>query len=174
MGEKREVILFAGFDSEGEGDDFEAQFLKCEDGFLFTLAAQTNLNDFGEQQVVQTNSYNDVLDSASRTATTNSVVQSNYDFKGTHIVINVTSITDTPSVVPVIQAEDSFDANTYYEILRGNAITTTGINILKIYPGITPVPNLAANDILPLKYRLRMEHGDSDAITYTAYFALIK
>ena len=173
MGKQYEVIIFGKQDPSLSGRHTNP--IKMNDaGQLLVAGVQYQTNAAGSIVAVETNVYEQLLTSSSRTATTNSSVKNNYFYKGAHFVINVTSITATPSVVPVIQARDDFATSTYYEVLRGTAITTTGINVLKVFPGITPVPNLSANDILPVEYRLRMEHADADAITYTAYASLIK
>jgi hypothetical protein len=90
-----------------------------------------------------------------------------------HVIINVTSITDSPEVEPHIQGKDPI-SGTYYDILVGNDITATGITILKVYPGIGQIANGAASDILPRTWRVRMEHDDSDSITYSVAAVVIR
>ena len=113
-----------------------------------------------------------LLASAARTATLNSADFTNYNAKGLHVVINVTAIAATPSIVPFIQGKDPI-SGTYYDILEGLPITTTGINIIKVYPGISAVVNVSASDLLPRTYRVRVEHGDADSITYSVAGALV-
>lgn len=108
-----------------------------------------------------------IFSSKPRTATEDSPDQQNREGRGVHIVIDVTKITDAPSVVPKIQGIDP-ESGKPYDILVGDAIGTTGINVLKVYPGITGSAKVAANDSLPLVWRLRMEHGNADSITYSA------
>jgi hypothetical protein len=107
-----------------------------------------------------------VLASAARTATTNSTDFTNYNAKGAHFIIDVTAITDTPSVVVTIQGKDSVSGE-YYDILESVAITATGTTILKVYPGIGAVANGSASDILPRTYRVSITHADADSITYS-------
>lgn len=114
----------------------------------------------------------ELLASGARIASINTNDQINKDFSGIHIIIDVTSITDTPSVVPVIEAKDPISGK-YYALLTGAAITATGTTILKVFPGATAAANLAANDILPLVYRVKMTHGDADSITYSISANLI-
>lgn len=176
MGDKTEVVLYAIRGVSGDDNLVGPAIpVQMNNNFEIEVAATSYmLNDNNIPIAEHTNSNTNFFTSASRSVTTNSSFLNNYFYKGGHIVINVTSITDTPSVVPVLQGWEKFDGSTYYDILRGNPITTTGITILKIFPGITPVPNLSANDILPHVSRLRMEHADTDAITYTAFISLIK
>lgn len=112
------------------------------------------------------NAHITVLASAARTATVNSSDLVNPTGRGAHIILNVTSITASPSVVFRIQGKDEL-VNVYYDILVSTAVTTTGTTIFKIYPGIPQVPNLVANDILPRIFRVRAEHADADSITYS-------
>ena len=107
-----------------------------------------------------------VLTSAARTATINSDVQVNHEGSGLHIVIDVTSITATPSVTPTIQGRDDV-SGVFYDLLVGVAITATGTTVLKVYPGITASANVSASDLLPANWRVRMVHADADSITYS-------
>jgi len=107
-----------------------------------------------------------ILASAARTATVDSADFINHNARGAHFIINVTAITATPSIMVGIQGKDPVSAG-YYDLLVSTAITTTGITVLKIYPGITTIPNGAASDILPWQFRVRVEHADADSITYS-------
>jgi hypothetical protein len=107
-----------------------------------------------------------LLASAARTATVASADQTNWNGKGAHVIINVTAIAATPSVVPTIQGKDPVSGS-YYDILVGNAITATGMTVLKVYPGIGVVVAGAASDILPRVWRVNMTHADADSITYS-------
>lgn len=107
-----------------------------------------------------------ILDSAARTATVDSPDQSDPNAEGCHLLINVTAKTSSPSVVPRIQGKGPV-SGVYYDILVGNAITATGLTVLKVGPGISPVPNGAAADYLPDTWRVRLEHANSDSITYS-------
>jgi len=114
----------------------------------------------------------ELLSSVARTATTNSGDITNKDLSGIHLVIDVTSVTDTPSVVPTLQAKDPI-SNKYYTLLVGTAITSVGTTVLKVFPGSPVSANVSANDILPLKFRVLMTHADSDSITYSVSANLV-
>ncbi len=107
-----------------------------------------------------------VLVSEARTATVDSPDQANQEVRGLHVIIDVTSITTAPSVVPKIQGKDSLSGK-YYDVLVGAAIVATGTTVLKVYPGIAASANVAASDILPAVWRVRMEHANADSITYS-------
>lgn len=113
-----------------------------------------------------------VLASAARTATVNSADFSNYNFKGLHLTVNVSSITATPSIVVNLQGKDPI-SGTYYTLLSSTAITATGLTVLKICPGIAPIVNRATSDILPLTWRVNVTHGDADPITYSIGASLV-
>ena len=89
-----------------------------------------------------------------------------------HLVIDVTSITASPSVVPTIDGYDPVSGK-YYNLLTGAALTATGTTVLKIYPGIATVPSAAASDILSNVVRVSMTHGDADSITYSVAAMLV-
>ena len=113
-----------------------------------------------------------LLPSAARTATVASRDITNNFASGLHLVIDVTSVTATPSVVFTIQGKDALSEK-YYTILASAAITTTGTTVLKVFPAATAAANAAANDILPTTFRVNAVHGDADSITYSVAASLV-
>jgi hypothetical protein len=106
--------------------------------------AQQNVNDNGS-----------VLPSASYTATTvNSTTLINSYSAGGHIIINV-SAWNAGSYTPHIQGYDQVSGQ-FYDILVGNAISSTGVTVLKVYPGVGIVANGAAADIIPQYWRVQL------------------
>lgn len=104
-----------------------------------------------------------VLASGARTTT-----QTSDDYSGgigLHLVVNVTSA-GTGSITPKIQGKGNL--GTYYDVLVGSAITTDGANVLKIYPGIAPVANGAASDVLPPVWRVVITANNANSVTYSA------
>jgi len=118
------------------------------------------------------NEYIELLASLARTANVDTPDQTNFGHKGLHLIIDVTSVTLTPSVVPTIQGKDPLSGK-YYNLLVGLAITATGTTVLKVYPGITASANVSASDLLPQIWRVRMVHADVDSITYSVGAAVI-
>lgn len=112
-----------------------------------------------------------LLASAARTATTASADQTNYNARGLHVAINVSAI-GTSNLTVTVQGKDPI-SGTYYTLLAGANITTTGINILKIYPGITAVANGSAADILPRTFRVNCVKGDGSSWTYSVSASLV-
>jgi len=111
-----------------------------------------------------------ILANASRTATVDSPDQQNLCWRGLHVVIVVAGVTDTPSIVVKIQGKHA--GGGYYDLLASAAITAAGTYILKVMPWAANVANVSAADLLPATWRVRVEHGDADAIEYAVYAAL--
>jgi hypothetical protein len=85
---------------------------------------------------------------------------------GAHIIINCTAIVTAPSVVFNVEGYDPA-SDTWYLILASAAIVAAGQTILKIFPGATAAANVAANDNLPMTWRVRPAHGNANSITYS-------
>lgn len=116
-------------------------------------------------------------DFAALTATAVTTDQTSADFfaitgKGVKVVIVVTSA-GTGSVTPHIQAKDA-GSNTYYDLLVGTAITSNGTTVLTIYPGLTPVANVTASDVLPHTWRVQMKVNNSNTMTYTVGASILQ
>ena len=107
-----------------------------------------------------------ILTSAVRAATNSSDVQQNYNSKGLHLVINMTSVptvdTVTPSIVGVVNGVE-------YTILTGPAIVAAGVTVLKVYPGIAAIANASASDILPHNWKVTMTHSAATNFTYSVH-----
>ena len=114
-----------------------------------------------------------LLSSAARTAATTSTDITNTDYRGCHIIIDVTVDPASASITPTIQGLDSVSGK-YYTLLVGSAITAVGTTVLRIYPGLVASANVTVNDILPNKFRVSMAVADTDSITYSVSATLIK
>lgn len=112
-----------------------------------------------------------IIPSATYSATQDSSLFFNINARGAHFIVNVTDIFGgTPSITVRIQGRDPakiFSPFVFYDLLVSLAINSVGINVFKIYPGIQNVPNVAANDVLPWSYRVRIEHADAQNIEYS-------
>ena len=107
-----------------------------------------------------------LLASAARTATASSADQTNYNGRGALIVIDVTSITATPSLVVTVEAKDALSGK-YVTLLTSAAITTVSTVQLAVYPGVTAAANLAVSMILPRTWRVTVTAADADSATYS-------
>lgn len=115
-----------------------------------------------------------LLASAERTADTNSPdqfnINANLNVRGILVTLDVTAITDTPSLTLKIQAKDP-GSDKYETLMAASAaVTGTGTHSYLLYPGA----GSAADDItqvagfpLPPAWRVRVEHADTDAATYS-------
>lgn len=108
-----------------------------------------------------------LLPSAARTVTTNSTLRTNRNWRGLHVVIDVTVFGGGLGIVPHIQGSaPNVSGGTFYDILIGTTIVATGVVVLKVYPGIAPVAGGAASDILVRDWRFQMEALDATSHTY--------
>ena len=108
-----------------------------------------------------------LLDSAARTATTQSAEQDNRVSRGVQVIFDLTAIPATPSgVTPKIQAHDPASGN-WIDLLSGGSITATGTTVLTVYPGIAETANESASDVLPRVWRVEVEHVDAESYTYS-------
>lgn len=116
-----------------------------------------------------------LLASAARTADTNTADQTNVNHVGVFVVVNVTAVAASPSVVVRVQGKEPVSGN-YYNLLDGTPITDVsgvGMYVFKVTPGIGQVAGGAAADRLPKTWRVLMDHGDADSITYSVSAVLL-
>lgn len=106
-----------------------------------------------------------LLSHAARTATVTATCST--DKIGGIIVVYSSAITATPSVTLTIAG---VVGDTTYTILTGAAITTATTTVYRIHPSLTASANAIAKDILPTSLKFTFTHGDTDSITYSAYF----
>lgn len=100
-----------------------------------------------------------IFSTAARTATVNSADLNDPTAEAVHVIVDVTAVSGTsPTLTPKLQGKDPA-SGVYYDVLVGAAITATGTTVLKLGPGITAIPNLAASDFLPDTWRVRLEIG---------------
>ena len=94
------------------------------------------------------------------------------------LVLDVSAITDTPSIQAVVQVIDTLSGD-YEAILRGGNVTTVSLNSYVVYPG--GISTAGGGDVvmvailpLPRKWRVTVSHSDADPITYslTAHYIL--
>lgn len=118
-----------------------------------------------------------LFESKARTIDSNSRDIKNSDFvkssgMGLVVVIDVTAVTDSPSVVFTIQGKDPASSK-YYTILASAAITGTGTTVLRVHPDLTAAANTVAKDMLPAVWRVSADHADADSITYSVGASMV-
>lgn len=84
----------------------------------------------------------------------NSSDQVNTNYSCAHFIINVVTAT-SGTYTPHIQGK-SPSGPVYYDILIGSAISSAGVTVLKVCPGIATLANGAASDMLPKVWRIQM------------------
>lgn len=116
--------------------------------------------------------YQTVFASAARTATPTAVEIDVSDVTYLALVVDVTTVTLTPSVVFDIDFVDALSGK-FITVLASAAQTAAGTVHMQVGPGIVAVANLAAQMILGDKVRITATHGDVDSITYSVSATLI-
>lgn len=113
------------------------------------------------------------LPSAARMLTVATPTLINYNHRGGHFIVNVTSFSGPFTLAPRIQAQDTASGD-FYDLLVGTAITNTGIVVYKVAPSSTAIPGFTTSDILPRNYRMNMVHvGAATSITYSVSINLV-
>lgn len=107
-----------------------------------------------------------ILPSATRNSTTTSANLRNYNARGGHIILTVTSSVERLQLF--IEGYNQA-GNNWYTILQSPdvGIPDTGTFVFKVYPGIPPVVGWVSNDVLPDVWRVRVVHFFSVNATYS-------
>ena len=92
---------------------------------------------------------------------------------GILVFINITAISGTsPTLTVTLQGSIDDSATATYTILASAALTSTGLTVLRVYPGLTAAANLTANDVVPARCRIVTAiggTGPSVTATVSAY-----
>lgn len=104
--------------------------------------------------------------SAARTATVTGDAQLNRGHRGLHLIVDLTVLAAAETVTPKLQGQDPASGK-WYDLLVGAAISATGTNVYKVYPGIAAVANGAASDVVPATWRVVLTHSSTGAHTYS-------
>lgn len=106
-----------------------------------------------------------IAPSAARTATYTSPDQNNLSYRGVAVIIDITAYT-SGTWTPMIQGKDAASGK-YYTILTGAALNSTGTTVLYVYPGMTPVTNVAASSALPRTWRVVLTGASTPVATFS-------
>lgn len=109
-----------------------------------------------------------LLPSAARTATTNSTDRDNPGNRGVHVIVNVSAYT-SGTMTPIVQGKNPITA-VYYNICSGAGITSTGVVVLKVYPGVTTATGVCS-DAIPKTWRFQML-GAATSTYSVGFFAI--
>lgn len=93
---------------------------------------------------------------------------------GMKLVIDVTAISGTtPGVAFVIEGKDPTSGK-YYTILSSAVISAVSTVVLNVFPGLTAVANLKADDIIPTVWRVKaVVTGSGVGLTATVNATLL-
>lgn len=112
-----------------------------------------------------------ILASGARTTTQTGSDQSSAGYRGVKVVLDVTT-PGTGSITLTIQAKDAASGK-YYTLLAGAAVTTTTTNVYTVYPTITAVSNVIAQDVLTSTWRVLVTANNANSMTYSVGAALL-
>lgn len=107
-----------------------------------------------------------VLASAAQTTTQTQADQDNASARGIVVILNVTVASGTGGLTLEIDGKDP-GSGTYYALLTGTSVTTTGQKVYRVYPGLTASANATASDVLPKTWRVKITAGDASSYTYS-------
>lgn len=88
---------------------------------------------------------------------------------GCDVVIDITSAgtgSITAYVEGYVEAKASAPAH-WYTILASAALASNATTLLTVHPGVSDTANLKAGRPLPRRWRVRIVHGNANAITYS-------
>jgi hypothetical protein len=89
--------------------------------------------------------------------------------KGIKIYVNITTIGSGNSLTVTLQAIDPVSGNPV-ALLASAALGSNGITTMTVYPGLTAITNVAANDLLPATWNLKAVVAGANATTATISF----
>ncbi len=106
-----------------------------------------------------------------QTASVNGSDLVNDGFRGVKVFINVNSVSGGNVTVNIEQKAPASDAAAYDNILSSASLTSTGLTVLTVYPGVTAAANVAVSDVLPTIWRVTTTAAAT--IDYTISFCYI-
>lgn len=114
-----------------------------------------------------------LLASAARIAEVPAAAQVNLAALGLHVYLKITANTGGISIKPIIEAQDILTGD-WYPILTSSNMTAIGVRVLKVYPGFSGTASMVTGDVLPLNWRVRVEHNNANSVTYSLSANLLK
>ena len=114
-----------------------------------------------------------VYPSADRTAAPTLVDLDNYSAKGVVVFINVSAVGAPGGTVTVtVQGKDQISGN-YFTILASVGLGGVAFTKLTVDPTMAASANSIAKFIIPRKWRILVEHTDTNHITYSIGASLV-
>lgn len=129
------------------------------------------LSNAGSLPVVDStpaNAESSIATLVAQTGSSTLVDQSNLDYRGLKVVVDITAISGTgASLTIVLEGKDTLSGK-YFIVLSSAALTAIGTTVLTVYPGLAAVASLTANDLLPKTWRIRsVIAGTTPSVTAT-------
>jgi len=97
--------------------------------------------------------------STTQTAQVSILGRGNGGSRGMQLILNVTQTTGGSLTLTILGYDPG--SQTYYPMLVGNLITTTGTYVFRIDPLLQPVANLVAQDIVPPQWGVQVVPADN-------------
>lgn len=95
----------------------------------------------------------------------------NDGYRGIKVFIVVNSVSGGNVTVTLEEKAPVADVDVYNTILASSSLTTTGLTVLEVYPGVTEVANLSESTTLPPTWRITTAAGAT--IDYSISYAYI-
>lgn len=108
--------------------------------------------------------------SGSRTTTLTGNDTTNYNHRGMHLTVDVTTASSGAMLV-AIQGKDAVSGK-YYNVAATATLSATGTTILKVAPGISSGA-LSVNDVLPQTFRIVSTFSSVASVEYSLGYCLI-
>lgn len=102
----------------------------------------------------------DVLTSGAVTVDGHSSDFTNNSAKGVKLYIKTGAFGSGASSITITLQGRDLSSGTYYDILASASLTTSGFQVIQIYPGITAAANISASDVLPHTWRVKWQASD--------------
>lgn len=132
-------------------------------GILKVVAALNNGNAYDEPRSNMDGIT--LINASSVTTFQGSALQTNYNGRGVIVVFDMIDASASPSVTLSITGDEPV-TGVGWNILVGLPITANGTYIYKVYPGLIPVPNAVANDIIPRTWGVSVTANNANAASY--------
>ena len=113
-----------------------------------------------------------VLASAARTATITTTLDTR-GAAGCYVYLDVTVDPSSAIITMNIDGYDSF-ADESFTLLDGATVNGVSFNVYRVWPGVSPAANLAANEWLPDRIKIHIEVNDTDSMTYSVHVVWLR
>jgi hypothetical protein len=115
-----------------------------------------------------------LLASAARTTTVSTAVQTNYNGRGAHLILDITTA-GTGNLILILVGQYP-PVGVTRVVASSTTITTTGRTMIELYPGIgaaTSEANFRISGALPRTWWAGVNHSDASSWTYSLGYSLI-